>query len=173
MTTSSEGPPLYTGHLPMNRLFLTTATPSQWHSNLSVSQLQRDSSYVKGQFRKIFDSENPVGFTSLKNWCWETCQLYITKEWVKFLQYLIKGRYEKWFNFCSLLVQSRLGCFSQASLFVCLLVCFVLFCFVFSNLFIFIVIVMRWCHHKHVWRVVKLKPSVHGVKYLTLDLDFL
>ena len=29
MTTSSEGPPLYTEHLPMNRLFLTTATPSQ------------------------------------------------------------------------------------------------------------------------------------------------
>ena len=29
MTTSSEGSPLYTGQLPMNRLFLTTATPSQ------------------------------------------------------------------------------------------------------------------------------------------------
>ena len=29
MSTSSEGPPLYTEHLPMNRLFLTTATPSQ------------------------------------------------------------------------------------------------------------------------------------------------
>ena len=29
MTISSEGPPLYKEHLPMNRLFLTTATPSQ------------------------------------------------------------------------------------------------------------------------------------------------
>ena len=66
-----------------------------------------------------------------------------------------------------LLVQSRLGCFSQTSrLFVCL------FCFVFSNLFIFIVIVIR-CHHMHLWRVGKLKPSVNGVKYSTLDLDFL
>ena len=53
-----------------------------------------------------------------------------------------------------------------ANLITCLFVS--LFCFVFSNLFIFIVIVMRWCHHKHVWRFVKLKPSVHGVKYLFL-----
>ena len=56
------------------------------------------------------------------------------------------------------------------SITVCLFVC--LFCFVFSNLFIFIVIVIR-CHHKHLWRVGKLKPSVRGAKYSTLDLDFL
>ena len=37
----------------------------------------------------------------------------------------------------------------------CLFVC--LFCFVFSCLFIFIVIVIR-CHHKHLWRVGKWSP---------------
>ena len=80
MTTSSEGPPLYTEHLPMNRLFLTTATPSQWHIAGSVS-----------------------------------VQMFFT------------------------------------SITVCL------FCFVFSCLFIFIVIVIR-CHHKHLWRVGKWSP---------------
>ena len=36
-------------------------------------------------------------------------------------------KYKSYFNFCTLLVQSRLGCFSQASrLFVCLFVLFFL-----------------------------------------------
>ena len=154
MTTSSEGPPLYTEHLPMNRLLITTATPLQWHSNLSVSQLQRHSSFVKAQFWKIFLTGNLVGFISLKSeW-----NVYNTKlrEAMKYDLTSVPC----WFSL-------DYDVFHKHH---CLFVCS--FCLVFSNLFIFIVIVMR-CHHKHVWRVVKLKPSVHGVKYPTLDLDFL
>ena len=126
--------PPYTGCLPRNDHLLWRVTPLHRtpthepplsynsHPLTMTQQLKR----VPTATRLIFRQG-----TVLKNiCCWEPCQLYITKEWVKFLQYLIKGRYEKWFNFCSLLVQSRLGCFSQASLFVCLLVCFVLSCFV-------------------------------------------
>ena len=117
--------PPYTGCLPRDDHLLRRATslhrtpshepPLSYNSHpLTITQqLKRVPTATT-----LFFCQGPIQ----KNICnWEPCRLYITKEWMKCLQYLIKGGYEIGFNFCTLLVQSRLGRFSQASLFVCLL----------------------------------------------------